>query len=104
MRQLELYFQGSSYGEVFTSAVATSEGGDIVRIEYTDMENLAQLAADVLGDEQPLLLAHYPANLVKWLVRYGALKWGERPFLQAMAKALIWQHDQAFTFEVLCAG
>lgn len=102
MMPLEIHYQGSSYGRVITSAGPTSKDGEIIRIEAAEMAPLAQLAADVLGDAQPLLLAHHPANLAKWLVRYGVLKWGERPFLQAMARSLIWHPGQVFSFEVLC--
>lgn len=79
---------------MLTIAEPTSDGGEIIRVEQAELENLAQLAADVLGEEQPLLPYYGPGNLARWIIRFGAYKWGERPFLQAVARALIWQAGQ----------
>lgn len=102
MKLLELYFRGSSYGYVVTDANPTGQGGEIIRIEQSGLPDLAQLAADVLGDDQPLLPSYGSANLAKWIIRYGVYRWGERPFLQAMSWSLIWRRGQRFSFEVLC--
>jgi hypothetical protein len=86
---LELYFQGNSYGHVLTEAQPTADGGRLFRVELAGLENLAQLAADVLGFEQPYLPRYGAGNLARWLVRYGCEKW-EAKFAQATARALIW--------------
>lgn len=94
MNLLEIYYQGSGYGQMLTEAEPTADGGYIIRVEQADMVNLAQLAADALGVEQPYLPRYGPDNLAKWIIRFGADRWGERPFLRAVARALIWQPGQ----------
>ena len=88
---LELYFQGNSYGHVLTEANPTADGGRLFRVELAELENLAQLAADVMGFEQHYLPRYGAGNLARWLVRYGCEAWGQPKFIQAVAKALIWQ-------------
>lgn len=91
MNELDLVFNGSGYGRVITEAEPTAEGGYHFRVEAADMINLAQIAADVLGLEQPHLPRYGTRNLAKWLIRYGCEVWGQPKFLQATARALIWQ-------------
>jgi hypothetical protein len=94
MNLLEIHYQGSGYGSVFTEAEPTAVGGEIIRVEQAEMVDLAQLAADVLGLDQPDLPLYGVGNLAKWILRFGATKWGERPFLRAVARSLIWQPAQ----------
>ncbi len=91
LNELDLVFNGSGYGRVITEAEPTAEGGYHFRVEAADMINLAQIAADVLGLEQPHLPRYGTRNLAKWLIRYGCEVWGQPKFLQATARALIWQ-------------
>lgn len=91
MRVLKIYHRGSGYGRVLTDAEPEHHLGDFIRLESAALPDLAQLAADVLGDEQPLLPPSHQRNLARWIVRCGCEKWGERPFLGEVARALIWQ-------------
>lgn len=88
---LELYFQGNSYGHVLTEAQPTADGGRLFRVEVAELDNLAQLAADVIGFEQPYLPRFGTGNLARWLIRYGCEMWGQPKCIQAVARALIWQ-------------
>lgn len=88
MRSLKIIYDGSGYGNVLTAAEPTSFG--VFRVETADVVDLAQLVADVLGLPQPLLDNHLRRNLARWLLRYGQQEFG-RPFMQACARALIWQ-------------
>ncbi len=88
--EIEVFFRGSSFGCVFSSAHPTSPEFALVRLERADLVTLATLAADILGEEQPLLPSHSATNLAKWVIRFSCDRFGERPFLRETAKALIW--------------
>lgn len=80
MRVLKIYHRGSGYGRVLTDAEPEHHLGDFIRLESAALPDLAQLAADVLGDEQPLLPPQHQRNLARWILRHGCERWGERPF------------------------
>ena len=80
------YRDAGGLGEVYTSAGT----GLTLRIDEVDLHDLAQLAADLLGESQPRL-PHSPRPLSDWLLRYGAQQWGKHRFLWHVARALIWR-------------
>lgn len=91
MHTLKVFHQKTTYGRVRTTASPSTESGGLIRVETAEFGDLAQLAADILGEAQPLLPVNHKENLLRWVVRFGCNRWGERPFLQAVARALIWR-------------
>jgi hypothetical protein len=90
VRLLKLVYEGSSYGRIWTYAMPTGAEEMVIRPSHCALPQLAQLAADLLGEEQPYT-RHEVGNLVRWVVRYGCSVWGEREFLRETARALIWR-------------
>lgn len=91
MKLTDIYYNGSSYGRIWTSVPSNHHyiGEPIIIIERLPLPLLATLAADILGEDQPYT-RHEWRNLALWVLRHGAEKWGERLILRQVALALMW--------------
>lgn len=89
---VSLIHRGADYGTVVTTAPANTQtkSGPAFKLEKAGLSDLAQLAADLLGEPQPYLRRHEQRNMAKWVVRFGRHQFGQ-PFLRATARALIWR-------------
>jgi hypothetical protein len=81
-----LYYQDN--GKLADVRTAVGDGAT-VRIDTLSPTELAQLAADLLGEQQPGI--HRDSNVRQWVIRYGRRQHGDRRFLREVAQALIWQ-------------
>lgn len=95
MKPIQLFHDGCGYGTVMTAVASTMMviGTPSIRLRVLELEQLAMLAADLLGEEQPYT-RHEVRNLARWVLRFGMIEFGERPFLEATARALIWRPDE----------
>ena len=91
MNLAKVIFYGTGYGKVRTYAPVSEAG--FLRLEQCGLAELAQVAADLLGEEQPELADYAVDNLRFWVLRLGARQCGVRPFLRETARALIWQEN-----------
>lgn len=85
LREAKLYYHDS--GELGLVRTAVGEG-TTVRIDQLSPTELAQLAADLLGEPQPGI--HPQSNVKQWVIRYGRRQHGDRRFLREVAQALVW--------------
>lgn len=82
-----IQYDGHGFGEIRTSVMPQTET-NIIKVQQCDLYALATLAADVLGECQPYLVPYAMGNLAKWIIRYGARKYGPRMMLYQTARAL----------------
>ena len=66
MNLVKVVFDGVGYGQVWTWLPPTGQNRDepLIRVEVLELRGLAQLAADLLGEEQPYT-RHEVRNLVR---------------------------------------
>lgn len=83
----KIEFDGHAYGCIFTEVEAHTET-NIIKVQQCDVATLGQLAADVLGEDQPDLVSYAVHNLAKWIIRYGAQRYGAHLMLHHTARAL----------------
>lgn len=88
MRFLKVLYDGHGYGRVLTEAEPTS--GGIFRLEDADAWQLAQLFCDVAGEEQGHL-TYDKRWLARWVMSYGIMRFGERPFCRECARRWVWR-------------
>lgn len=88
MRLLKVLYGGTGYGRVLTKAKPTR--ADTIRLEDADAWQLAQLYCDVAGEEQDHL--NYDKRwLARWVMSYGVIQFGERPFCHMVAERWVWR-------------
>ncbi len=87
-RFLKVLYRGYGYGHVMTEARPTD--GSAIRLERAELDQLAQLFCDIVGEEQRHL--HYDKRrLARLLASYAVQEFGERPFCREAARRWVWQ-------------